>query len=552
MYVVGASSGYFSVTTQEEKIHLFGLFKKAQSSITKGVTFVQLDLESVAEFEEPNLKMNMENDIKKKLGITFGVHSETKAAGVEAAELDSAIGIEYERAHKRIIDILEKSAEIGSKYVLVHASESDPFPLLSLKTQPSDLVDIWGRPFKDFLDEEKNKWLLEWIMENGSFIWVEILGRRLDEYKEYTKEARIRDYKTSLRARGEPEKDPPQEWLDEQWREEIESLKRYFKDQVSSKALHYGPERWVYFLIAKWMEKNNDILWKEINDASIAFFAKRAGMTIEQWKSEKKITTYSIDDENFRSMHEIWVPAVAAKYIWGHFHPIKERFPDPKKIIRNAKMPFVLESPMGGRGIEEWLRLANPYQYYFLCKEVGFDCMQLALDFEHMLSIRLDPETIISLFPEDGGKYVKVIHAGWPGTLAPAHFPIQLGSDQELYLYKMYYKLREKGFGTDPNNDHYIVFERAGPETFIESIISLKLIAEFLSKGTPPENLPPKFFGVAAGEIASYERQWQIIEDHARDPLKGLMMIPEEEHGVLGKAAVEKGKAEQWKKEELR
>jgi len=551
--VVGASSGYFSVTTQEEKIHLFGLFKKAQSSITKGVTFVQLDLESVAEFEEPNLKMNMENNIKKKLGITFGVHSETKAAGVEAAELDSAIGIEYERAHKRIIDILEKSAEIGSKYVLVHASESDPFPLLSLKTQPSDLVDFYGRPFKEFLEKE-NSWLIDWITgegewhgkKGGKFIWLEVIRMDYDTYLEREAEDYVEAWKM------EYQKTPPPEAVEARRKLHEKRLKRMLLDETTSKQLHYGPERWAYFLIAKWMEKNNDPLWIQIVNASIAFFAKRAGMTIEQWKTEKKITSYSIDDENFRSMHEIWVPAVSAKYIWGHFNPKEERFPDPKKNIRNAKMPFVLESPMGGRGIEEWLRLANPYQYYFLCKEVGFDCMQLALDFEHMLSIRLDPETIISLFPEDAGRFVKVIHAGWPGTLAPAHFPIQLGSDQQLYLYKMYYKLREKGFGTDPNNDQYIVFERAGPETFIESMISLKLIAEFLSKGTPPENLPPKFFGVAAGEVASYERQWQIIEDHARDPLKGLMMIPEEEHGVLGKAAVEKGKAEQWKKEELR
>ena len=551
--MVGASSGYFSVTTQEEKIHLFGLFKKAQSSITKGVTFVQLDLESVAEFEEPNLKMNMENNIKKKLGITFGVHSETKAAGVEAAELDSAIGIEYERAHKRIIDILEKSAEIGSKYVLVHASESDPFPLLSLKTQPSDLVDFYGRPFKEFLEKE-NSWLIDWITgegewhgkKGGKFIWLEVIRMDYDTYLEREAEDYVEAWKM------EYQKTPPPEAVEARRKLHEKRLKRMLLDETTSKQLHYGPERWAYFLIAKWMEKNNDPLWIQIVNASIAFFAKRAGMTIEQWKTEKKITSYSIDDENFRSMHEIWVPAVSAKYIWGHFNPKEERFPDPKKNIRNAKMPFVLESPMGGRGIEEWLRLANPYQYYFLCKEVGFDCMQLALDFEHMLSIRLDPETIISLFPEDAGRFVKVIHAGWPGTLAPAHFPIQLGSDQQLYLYKMYYKLREKGFGTDPNNDQYIVFERAGPETFIESMISLKLIAEFLSKGTPPENLPPKFFGVAAGEVASYERQWQIIEDHARDPLKGLMMIPEEEHGVLGKAAVEKGKAEQWKKEELR
>ncbi|MEM7821800.1 MAG: hypothetical protein QXX38_03265 [Candidatus Aenigmatarchaeota archaeon] len=46
--------------------------------------------------------------------------------------------------------------------------------------------------------------------------------------------------------------------------------------------------------------------------------------------------------------------------------------------------------------------------------------------------------------PEGGGKYVRVVHAGWPSTLAPAHLPIEVDSAQQKYLYKMYYKLRQK------------------------------------------------------------------------------------------------------------
>ena len=86
---LGVSSGYFSVTEAREKMELAGFYKKALSSITKGVEFVQVDLESVAEFKEPDLKENMEK--VKRLGITFGVHSETAATGVEIAEMDSAI-----------------------------------------------------------------------------------------------------------------------------------------------------------------------------------------------------------------------------------------------------------------------------------------------------------------------------------------------------------------------------------------------------------------------------------------------------------------------------
>jgi hypothetical protein len=555
-YIVGVSSGAFGVAEARERPELVGLFKKAQSCITRGVQFVQLDLESLSEFEEPNLKEKMESDIVKKLGVTFGIHSETKAFGVEAAELDSAIRMEYERAHKRLIDILKKAGEIGSKYVLIHSSESDPFPLVALRTQSTDLVDFYGRPFKEFLDE--NKWLLDWIIEKeGKFIWEEVLHESLEEYIRYHREAWTREIKEFylLHFKREPTEEELKKALDEREKELKERLKRYFCDIVSSKTLHYGPERWAYFLVAKWMEQKP--LWKKIVEVNLKFFAARDKKTVEEWAKEKNINLQklSIDDPNFRNNHEIWVPAVSAQYIWGHMNPkIPATYPDPKPLIEKYKMPLVLETPMAERGVEEWLRFYNPLHIFCLAEEVGTNYIQLALDLEHMLSIRLDPETVISLFPEGAGKFVKVIHAGWPATLAPAHLPIYLGSDQQLYLYKMYYLLRKKGFGLDPNIDHFIVFERGGPETFQESVIALRKIVEFLEKDIPPERLPPEFFGIATGEIASEERQLATIREHAYDPLKGLLMVPEEEYTFLSRAALEKPGVtpEKWKKEELR
>jgi hypothetical protein len=552
-YVVGVSSGAFTVTGAEEKQQLAGLFNKAQSSITKGVTFVQLDLESISEFEEPQLQMHMKEDVMKKLNIEFGIHSETKAFGVEASEMDSALETEYDRAQRRMIIILENSGKIGSKYVLIHSSESDPFPLLTLKTQPLELVDFYGRPLKEFL--EKNDWLIKWFMEGvGKFMWVEILhGRTLD----YSLEQIEKEFRDKYRAAS---KDISEEELKNRMEEAKKEYQDYFMNTVSSKALHYGPERWAYFLVAKWMEEKNDPLWTKIVDASIKFFAERDKTTPEQWLANRKIQEKSINDENFRAAQEIWVPAVSAKYIWGHMFPENPKYKDndPKEIIKKYNMPLVLESPMGGRGIEEWLRLANPFQYYFLVehvnKEAGFNVLMIGLDFEHMLSLRLDPELVIRLFPEDGGKLVNVIHAGWPSTLAPAHLPIAIGSDQQKYLYERYYELRQKGMGKD--KEVYIVFERGGPETFQQSMISLKLIKEFLEKDIKPEDLIKKenikFFGIDLGDMASTERQLTAIREHAYDPLKGLLMVPEEEHGVLGRAAVDRGKTEEWRKGRFR
>jgi hypothetical protein len=239
------------------------------------------------------------------------------------------------------------------------------------------------------------------------------------------------------------------------------------------------------------------------------------------------------------------VPAVSARYI------------DWKEPIKKYKMPLVLETPMAHRGTEEWLRLPNPIQMYWLVKkvneEVGFECLALAMDFEHMLSIKLEPKSVIECLPEDGGKFVRVIHAGWPSPLAPAHLPIPVGSEQQRYLYDLLYHLRQKGFGKD-EKDYYIVFERGGgPDPIQQSIIALREIVEQLVKDIPPEKLPPEFYGVKPEGFLSPERQKAIIKEHALDPLKGLLVVPEEEYTFLGRAALEKGiPPEKWKKEELK
>jgi len=121
MYLVGVSSGIFAAAPEQERIQYAGLAKKAEYCITKGVEFVQIDLESISEFKAPNLKEDLERI--RGLGIRYGIHSETRAFGVEAAELDSAIEMDYKFGHERLREILEKAGEVKSEYVLIHSSE---------------------------------------------------------------------------------------------------------------------------------------------------------------------------------------------------------------------------------------------------------------------------------------------------------------------------------------------------------------------------------------------------------------------------------------------
>lgn len=592
---LGVSSGLFSVTQEAEKLQLIGFYKKAQSCITKGVEFVQVDLESVAEFKEPDLKMNMEN--VKRLGITFGVHSETAATGVEIAELDSAIETDYKFGHERLKEILESSGELGSKYVLIHASESESFISLERHMQPTILVDYFGNPLRQFLEKD-HKELLNWLIggtidEVSSNVYKLFSEKSLKERKQIT-EAEIknvvksidfiwreflsgRTFAESLRATimglisqievnrvgksyedmTPDEEKQTNEFVRKSIKKDIEDWLRFILDQIQSRHLGYGPERIAYYFVARYMEMTNDPLWKNIVDNTVKYLAKADNKTTEEWLRDKKITNLNLEDPNFILYSYIWVPAVSAKYIWGHLNQDKNpgpvKYADFKPILKKYKMPLVLETPMARRGVEQWLRLANPLQMYYLAKQIGSEYVQLAFDLEHMLSVRLDPEKLIDLMPNDAGKFVRVIHAGYPSTLAPAHMLIPLGSEQQVYLYKMYYKLWKKGMGKE--NDCFLVFERGAPESMQQSIVALRKIKEFMEQNISPEDLVkhPDFFGLAVGEIGSPERQMNIIHEHAWDPLKGLITTPEETYTSLGKAATEKGKRpEEWKKEELR
>jgi len=78
-------------------------------------------------------------------------------------------------------------------------------------------------------------------------------------------------------------------------------------------------------------------------------------------------------------------------------------------------------------------------------------------------------------------------------------------------------------------------------------------MAKQLEENTKPEELvaKPEFFGVAGPALGSEERQRVVIREHARDPIEGLLVVPEETYTALGKAGTEKAGREKWKKEEL-
>jgi hypothetical protein len=112
--------------------------------------------------------------------------------------------------------------------------------------------------------------------------------------------------------------------------------------------------------------------------------------------------------------------------------------------------------------------------------------------------------------------------------------------------------LRKTGFGRKDKG--YIIYERGGAkDPFQNAVAVLRLCVNSLEKNTHPDELPEEFFGMKGPVAGDYWRQRQIMEDHAWEPLKDLLEIPEEEWSMLSQSAIKKGKKpEVWKKGEFR
>ena len=564
-YVIGVSSGIFGAAQPEEKLQYISLSQKAYYAMFKGVNFVQIDLETISEFQYPNLKFEIEK--VKKLGMEFGIHGESGHFGgrESPAALDSSLEVEYRRSHERIHYALENSGKLGARYYLIHASETTPFSRLEMDLQPAKLVDIWGRPIKVFLEE--NPEILDWISEQE---WAdEFVHRwRIESVKDIFNRLRLqeaekisRDVEEEIRA-GKIPPNKREEEIERRLKEREPELKKRAKEerkktvstwlqrQYSVADIIYGPERFAYIVVGEWMRRKKDIIWEGIVKQNLEEFKEEMKQNGEEYKIEP-----NFEDDTFRSHMEIWGQAVAAKYIWGHFNvdKVEGKKPSPfahlnfKKILERYKMYFVFEQEMPPKGYEKYIRLNRPTHIYWLVKAINHPLVGIAIDFEHLLAGNINIDKELDKMPEDGGKYVKVLHVGWPTPLAPAHIPIPLGSDQQYKLYEWMWKLRQKGM-----KDCWVIFERGGGRDPIkQSVLALRKIKEYLEKDVPPEKLPPEFFGFPTSQ--SLARQKVVIFEHALDPLKGTLMFPEITHTFLGRKAIEKGKRpEEWAKEELK
>ena len=271
-------------------------------------------------------------------------------------------------------------------------------------------------------------------------------------------------------------------------------------------------------------------------------------------------------DEAYTAKHPEFNAAVACYYIKEHLTlKDNEHNKDDKNgldgssvldFINKNNIILSFETPHSGSPgseLEGRFRLFQPDYAEKMLDQIGSSNVGFTADFEHMLSqgLHIDKD-VIDKVSSGFGKHIKVVHLGTPvpygGT---AHVPIGLGSMAQEAIYKWLFEFRKRGF-----KNGYILYERGGgdsPQKVVEqSIHAIRFIVEYLEKNVKPDDLPEAFYGISEQNAARFAIQMNAIREHAWDPLKGLITIPEEEHTFLSKAAIEKGKAEEWKKAKFR
>ena len=268
---------------------------------------------------------------------------------------------------------------------------------------------------------------------------------------------------------------------------------------------------------------------------------------------------------NDNEFKEFFYAAVGAKFLEGHMKAAIEWIdnvlipkelagkPELQEIARKLKITIEIPDARDPKYAGRYM-LSHSKQIYSAVKTIRkvlkTDRVWMTIDNEHLATQGYDPwvegKMMAERFP-DYGKMVLSVHCTYPTPLH-SHYPVELGQTE---IYQLLWYLRKAGAGKDPKHMVYLIFERGGgDDPFRQSVDALKLMAKFLEKDTPPDQLPLEFYGLEKTAF-DVKRQQQIMLDHRFDVLKDLFEVPEEDWGMLSSAASKMGKKEIFKKEEL-
>jgi len=146
-------------------------------------------------------------------------------------------------------------------------------------------------------------------------------------------------------------------------------------------------------------------------------------------------------------------------------------------------------------------------------------------------------------------RQMHLMDPGVEGQRGTYHGSFERGNKK---LYSWLYRFVEEGFTRNEDEEATVLFELA--EHNDESNYMMRLTMDLIELGVEPKNLDPnrvtpgeepedeeealiaRFFGM---EQVNYNREWAKIEQHAFDPLKGLLEAEEFDYTYSSKAAIE-------------
>jgi hypothetical protein len=206
---------------------------------------------------------------------------------------------------------------------------------------------------------------------------------------------------------------------------------------------------------------------------------------------------------------------------------------------------------------------------------------KFTIDMEHTASFGVDPyQEIKQLIEQEKqiadqteadtekplAEIMKTYHLtkpGWEQQQGHRHGPFARGDET---LYKWLYKMVENGFCRNPDDRGVVMFEVGGE--YREEMYVIRVAMDMIAKGITPEDLDPnevplegnyenprqalmaRFFGL---DKPQFNSEWTKIEEHAFDPLEGLLEAESFDFTWTSRAAVENdNRPAEWMQEEYR
>jgi sugar phosphate isomerase/epimerase len=586
-FKVGVSSGIYGVAHSAE---LSSIVRKLGYALTRGADTIEIagDVPHEINYTEgKELRY-----IAEKQGLTLLFH------GSLTVDMSMPERGEWRDAHDHIQKSIKSAVMGGCKYVNFHACVNFWLEMMTYggRKFTAAFCDSEGHFVSDIFKE--NEKLRKWFVKRR---WREFYGDilRRDEIIKIQSQAEIEGRAAMQGGTSESMAKKEANRGEELYTTEIleklgsedENRRRWDSEELrTAMGVIDG-----YHIMAHYLYYRKDPMWIEMAKMYPAVIDKYrtvgfdgADYVYTEGGSENEADPKYVDlwldgawrkaeQDNDREFKEFFYAVCAAKYIEGHITRALKWMKEDEKggliesITAEVKDEQELEKLKGfAKDLAITIEIpdARSPEYaglYNICRikqihaavktireTLGTDRLYVLVDAEHIATQGFDPineiREFVKLVP-DAGKYILSMHVTKPSPLHH-HMQVDLG---DIDVYKILWELRTAGLGKD--HMVYLIFERGGDQDpFKQSVTAIRLMVDQLEKDTKPEELltKPEFFGVAGPSVASEERQRVIIQQHARDPIEGLLVIPEEGYTLLGKAAMEKpGGSEKWKKEEL-